>query len=299
MGNRHRHPAPERMKHPVSLVGRVQVVVKEPGDGLPLLRLGVITRGAHGRVSADEVVETELAGWGPGQQVMIEQGGEGLLGLGEGAAAQGRRSVQADRQRTGSRPAAGRTAGDRVPARGRTGRRQTSLRGCAAPGPPSWADGCDSSSIRSARLGGRPCASLPGGELDGERQAPAQTRRPGDLFLVLGPARSRDPPEQRDRVVNGQQSRVSVPAPSRSGSLRRVVIRIRHRPAVGSSGRIWSSRAASSRITMARRRLSWARHSAARSPIVSGICVAGTTSIRSRRCSASAGSSEGLPGSWP
>ncbi len=56
----HRHPAAERVQDPVSLVGGVQVVVKEPADGLPLLGLGVLARGAHGRVSADEVVEAEL-----------------------------------------------------------------------------------------------------------------------------------------------------------------------------------------------------------------------------------------------
>ena len=36
-------------------------------------------RGAHGRVPADQVVETELAGRGRYQQVMIEQGGEGFF----------------------------------------------------------------------------------------------------------------------------------------------------------------------------------------------------------------------------
>src|ERR1035437_10604478 len=89
MGDRHGHPAPERIKYPISLIGRVQIVVKQPGDCLSLLRFGVLTRGAHGRVSADKVVETELIGWGSGQQGMIEQSSEGLFCFGEGAAAQG------------------------------------------------------------------------------------------------------------------------------------------------------------------------------------------------------------------
>src|ERR1022692_4377048 len=97
MGDRHGHPAPERMKHPISLIGCMQIVVKEPGDCLSLLRLGVLTRGAHCRVSADEVVETELIAWGSCQQVMIEQSSESFFCLGEGTAAQGRRSVLADR----------------------------------------------------------------------------------------------------------------------------------------------------------------------------------------------------------
>ena len=66
LGDRYREPAPERVEHPVGLVGCVQVVVKEPAHGLPLPSLGVITRGARGRVAADEVVEAELIGRGPG-----------------------------------------------------------------------------------------------------------------------------------------------------------------------------------------------------------------------------------------
>src|ERR1035437_8419333 len=95
MGDRHGHPAPERIKYPISLISRVQIVVKQRGDCLSLLRFGVLTRGAHGRVSADKVVETELIGWGSCQQVMIEQSSEGLFCFGEGAAGQGRRSLQA------------------------------------------------------------------------------------------------------------------------------------------------------------------------------------------------------------
>src|ERR1017187_5374988 len=95
MGNRHWHPAPERQQYPVSLIGGVQVVVKEPADCLSLLGLGVLARGPRGRVSADEVLETELAGRGPSQQVMIEQGGEGFFGFGQGAAVQGGRRLQA------------------------------------------------------------------------------------------------------------------------------------------------------------------------------------------------------------
>ena len=94
-GDRDRHPAPERVQHPVGPVGGVQVVVEQPADGLPLRGLGIVARGAHGRVAADEVVEPELAVRGRGQQVMIQQGGEGLLRLGEG----------------GSRPARPRPAG--------------------------------------------------------------------------------------------------------------------------------------------------------------------------------------------
>src|ERR1017187_2981848 len=97
MGDRHGHPASERMKYPISLIGCAQIVVKEPGDCLSLLRFGVVTRGAHGRVSPDEVVETELIGWGSRQQVMIEQSGESFFCLGEGTAAQGCRSLLADR----------------------------------------------------------------------------------------------------------------------------------------------------------------------------------------------------------
>ncbi len=79
--------------------------------------------------------------------------------------------------------------------------------------------------------------------------------------------------------LTGSTSRVSVRAQPTSGSRRREVIRIRHRLVSGSSGPIWSCPAASSRITTARRRVSWARHSAVRSPMVSGICAAGTDSI--------------------
>src|SRR5450755_2605238 len=96
MGDRHGHPAPERMKYPISLIGCVQIVVKQPGDCLPLLRLRVLARGAHGRVSAGEVVETELIGWGSRQQVMIEQSSEGFFCFGEGTAAQGCGSLQAE-----------------------------------------------------------------------------------------------------------------------------------------------------------------------------------------------------------
>ena len=100
MGDRHRHPVPEGMKDPVSLVGRVQVVVQEPVDGLSPLGRRIIVRRARGREPADEVVEAELAGPVLRQQVMIKQGGAGFLRFGEGAAAQGGRGVQAD-QRAG------------------------------------------------------------------------------------------------------------------------------------------------------------------------------------------------------
>ena len=53
-------------------------------------------RPAHGRIAADEVMEAELAGRGPGQQVVIEQGGEGLLRFGEGASPQRGRGLRAD-----------------------------------------------------------------------------------------------------------------------------------------------------------------------------------------------------------
>ena len=255
MGDRHGHPAPERMQYPVSLISRVQIVVKEPGDCLSLLRLGVITRGAHGRVSADQVVETELTGWGSRQQVMIEQSGEGFFCLGEGAAAQGRRGLQADRSARAHAqpPEEPLMVGFQRPVGQVEGGHH--FRACRA---------------RAAELSGRLRKLLDqvgkprravlrepaGGELDRERQAPAQSHGRGDLILVLGPA---GPAIRRNSVIASSMdstSRVSVRAPSRSGSLRRVVIKIRHRPATGSSGRIWSSRAASSRITTARRRLS-------------------------------------------
>jgi len=96
LGDLHGRPAPQRVQDPVGLIGCVQVVVKEPAHGLPLLSLGVITRGARGRIAADEVVEAELAIGGPGQQVTIEQGDEGLLRLGDAAAVQGGRGRRAE-----------------------------------------------------------------------------------------------------------------------------------------------------------------------------------------------------------
>ncbi len=93
------------MKDPVGLIGCVQVVVKEPADGLPLLSLGVITCGAHGRITADEVVEAELTVGGPGQQVTIEQRDERLLRLGDAAAVQCGRGRRAETcARAGAQP---------------------------------------------------------------------------------------------------------------------------------------------------------------------------------------------------
>jgi hypothetical protein len=59
---------PERVKDPVSVICCVQIVVKKPADGLPLLSLGVITRGAHSGVPADEVVKAELTVGGLSQR---------------------------------------------------------------------------------------------------------------------------------------------------------------------------------------------------------------------------------------
>src|SRR5215472_17932069 len=96
IADRHGYPVPERVKYPVSLVSRVQVVVDEPGDRLPSLGRGVVARRPHGRVTAYEVVEAELARGGAHQQVMVEQRCEGLLRLGECSAAKRRRPLQAD-----------------------------------------------------------------------------------------------------------------------------------------------------------------------------------------------------------
>ncbi len=198
--DRYRHPAPERVQQPVGLVGGVQVVVEEPADRLPLHGRRVVSRGAHGRVSADEVVEPELAARGRGQQVMVEQDADGLLRLGEGAAAQGRRRVQADLSAgahaqppeellmTGLKGAVGQVEG-RHP-----------LQACA----------CLVDEGRRARQfrhevaqPGRVVLSQPArGELDGEWQAPAHFH--GRRHLVVVAALSRDPPEQRDRVLDGQ-----------------------------------------------------------------------------------------------
>jgi hypothetical protein len=96
VGHRRGCPAPERVQDLVRLVSGVQVVIQQPADGLPLLGLGIIARRAHGRVPADEVVEMELAVRGPGQQMVIEQGGEGFFRLGQRAVGQGRGRMQAD-----------------------------------------------------------------------------------------------------------------------------------------------------------------------------------------------------------
>ena len=48
MGNRHGHPAAERMKYPIGLIGGMQIVVKKPGDCLTLIRLG----SSRGRTAA-------------------------------------------------------------------------------------------------------------------------------------------------------------------------------------------------------------------------------------------------------
>ena len=69
---------------PVGQVGGVQVVVEEPAYGLPLPGPGAIFRGARGRIAVDEVMEAELSAGDLGQQVIIQQGDERLLRLGEG-----------------------------------------------------------------------------------------------------------------------------------------------------------------------------------------------------------------------
>ena len=88
---------------PGGQVGCVQVVVKKPAHGLPPARGHRAWRG--GRIAADEVVEAELTGGGLGQQVIIEQGDERLLRLGQGTAAQGGRGRQAEASaRTDAQP---------------------------------------------------------------------------------------------------------------------------------------------------------------------------------------------------
>src|SRR6202042_1810922 len=72
-------PGPERMQDPVGPVGRIQVVVEEPGDGLLLLSLTVIAPGPPGGITADEVMEPELAVRGRREQVTVEQYAERLL----------------------------------------------------------------------------------------------------------------------------------------------------------------------------------------------------------------------------
>ena len=96
LGDQHPPPAPERVQHPVGPVRRVQVVVEEPADRLPPLALRVVPHRADRRVPADQVVEAVLAARRPRQQVVVEQGDQRLLGLGERAVAERGRRVQAD-----------------------------------------------------------------------------------------------------------------------------------------------------------------------------------------------------------
>ncbi len=105
LGRWHRSPAPQRVQDPVGPVGGEQVVVEEPAHGLPLLGPGVVFRGARGRIAVDEVVEAELLAGDLGQQVMIQQGDECLLRLGEGTAGQRGRGQQAEAgARTDAKP---------------------------------------------------------------------------------------------------------------------------------------------------------------------------------------------------
>ena len=215
-GDRYRHPAPERVQHPVGRVGAVQVVVEQPADRLPARRRWVVTLGAHGRVPADQVVEHELAARGRGQQMMVHLRVDGFLGLGERGAAQRRRGMQADlRGRAQPQPAEEllmarlqRTIGQfegRHPVQhrhiraGHPGRRPRQLRHQAA----------------------KPRRVVPGQpasrELDGEWQPPAQFHDRGHLGVVLRPAASRDPPEQRDRVVDGQHVQGQRPGIGQAG----------------------------------------------------------------------------------
>ena len=78
---------PEGVQDLVGVGRAVQVVVQQPADGLPPLGPGVLLRGARGRVAADQIVEPVLPGRGPRQQVLVKERGEGLLRIGEGAAA--------------------------------------------------------------------------------------------------------------------------------------------------------------------------------------------------------------------
>ena len=134
---------------------------------------------------------------------MVQQGADGLLRLGERDAAEGRRGMRADlRGRAHPQPAeellmarlqgtvgqleGGHPVQDRhlraLDAGRRVGqfRRQVAEPRRVVPGQPA------------------------GGELDGERQPPAQFHDRGHLGVVVRPAAARDPPEQRDRVVDGQ-----------------------------------------------------------------------------------------------
>jgi len=66
----------------------VQVVVEEAADRLPPLALRVVPYRADRRVAADQVVEAVLAARRAGQQMVVEQGDQSLLGLGERAVAE-------------------------------------------------------------------------------------------------------------------------------------------------------------------------------------------------------------------
>ena len=130
-------------------------------------------------------MKTELAGWGPGQQVVIEQGGEALFCFGEGAAPQRGRRLQADM---------GTRAHPQLPeeplvvglqrAVGQVERRHQLRAGRA------WARRGEREMrqfLDQVGEPGRVVLRQPArGELDRERQAPAQPHGRGDLILVVG-----------------------------------------------------------------------------------------------------------------
>ena len=167
--------------------------------------------------------------WPPGaraQQVMIEQGGQRLLRLGQGDPAQRGRGRQADRARMGSSRAAGRTAGARVPASGRTRRRPTSPAGWPHPVARHRASGTVPRPGRAAAAGSRaPACPPPAGwpaaaARTAARPWPPRPRRgPGSAPRPGGTVRPRRP-----WAARRGSARATPGSPDR---VRRVVIRIR------------------------------------------------------------------------
>ena len=169
-------------------------------------------------------MEAELSAGGLGQQVIIEQGDERLLRLGEGTAAQGGRGRQAEASaRTDAQPpeellmvGLQRTVGQieggyhlrGVEAR-HTGVTQ-----------PRW--GVRQFVDQAAEARRAIVRDPAGGELDRERQPPAQFHGRRDLIGVRGPALADDPPEQRDglvgrQYVEGQRAAAEVGKPAPGG----------------------------------------------------------------------------------
>ena len=191
------------MQQPVGPVGRVQVVVEQPGHRLLLLGFVVLSPGPPGRVAADQVVQPVLAVGGLGQQVTVEQHPEGLLRRRRAAAVQRGRGLQAVRRaRTGAEaPQEPLMRGSERAIRQVEGGDQLRARGAGAAQPRRGLCPLLDQVVEAGRAG---LGDAAGGQLDRERQPPAQADGRGDLIAVHRPALAGDPAEQRDRLIDRQ-----------------------------------------------------------------------------------------------